>query len=77
MVFFRDARFAHAIRRLIDGTTIRIHYGAPHMIVVDQIDAAIIEQALHYIERQGELLACTIRIEKPDETDLEKLLSLC
>jgi hypothetical protein len=55
----------------IDGTTIRIHYGAPHMIIVDQINAEIIEQALHHIEVQGELLACTIGIEKQDETDSE------
>jgi hypothetical protein len=47
----------------IDGTTIRVHYGAPHLIIVDQLDETIIDQALRHIEGQGELLACTRAIE--------------
>jgi hypothetical protein len=47
----------------IDGTTIRIHYGAPHLIIVDRLDETIIEQALRHIEGQGELLACTRAME--------------
>jgi hypothetical protein len=47
----------------IKGTLIRIHYGAPHLIIVDQLDETVITQALRHIESQGELLACTRPME--------------
>lgn len=52
----------HSLSRFgeyIHGTNIQIHYGAPHMIVIERFDQAIIEAALRHIERHGELLACT------------------
>ena len=42
---------------------VRVHFGAPHMIVVSQIDDRIIEQTLHLIDKQGMLEACTRPVE--------------
>lgn len=39
-------------------------YNAPHMIVVDTLNQQVIEQALRYIESQGELLNCTKALEE-------------
>ena len=48
----------------IDGTHIRLHYGAPHMIVVASvIDKTLIESALRQIDRQGRLEACTKELD--------------
>lgn len=49
----------------ISGTTIRYHYGAPHMIVVaGQLDRPLIEQVLHEVSERGELLQCSLPVEK-------------
>jgi hypothetical protein len=37
-------------------------YGASHLIVVDTLSPAMIEQAIRYIERQNDLLASTLPI---------------
>lgn len=55
----------------IDGTTLHIHYGAPHLIIVDQLDETIINQALRHIEAQGELLTCTHAMEVLRDDALE------
>jgi hypothetical protein len=47
----------------IDGTTILIHYGVPHLIIVGTLDEQVINQALRYIERNGKLFVCTQPIE--------------
>jgi hypothetical protein len=44
----------------IEGTKIRFHYGAAHMILVSEISEAIIKAALGDIEKQGKLEICTI-----------------
>ena len=44
----------------IEGTQIRFHFDAPHMIVVaGPLDASIIELALRDIDRQGLLMQCS------------------
>jgi hypothetical protein len=48
----------------IDRTQVRIHYGAPHMIVVaGRLTEDIIEQALQHIARAGEIEKCSLLIE--------------
>ena len=49
---------------LLDGTDVRFHYGAPHMIVVSEISETIIKKALLEIESQGELIECTRQISR-------------
>ena len=44
----------------IEGTEVRFHYGAAHMILVSEISEAIIKAALADIEKQGMLEICTI-----------------
>jgi hypothetical protein len=44
----------------IEGTNVRFHYGAPHMILVSKISQSIIKSALRDIENQGEVELCTI-----------------
>jgi len=43
----------------INGTTIRIHYGVPHLIIVSTLDEQIINQALRHMERNGKLFVCS------------------
>lgn len=44
----------------IDGTQARIHYGAPHMIVVaGRLTEDLIEQALKHIARAGDIEKCS------------------
>ena len=47
----------------IDGTTVRIHYDSPYMIVVSKLDEQTIESALRYIEARGELEKCSLILE--------------
>lgn len=44
----------------IDGTKVRFHYGASHMIFVSEISESIIKAALRDIDKQGMLEKCTI-----------------
>lgn len=44
----------------IDGTKVRFHYGASHMILVSEISDSIIKAALRDIDKQGMLEKCTI-----------------
>ncbi len=49
----------------IEGTRIRFHFGAPHMIVVaETLTENLIEKALRCIEQRGEILDCTMAIEE-------------
>jgi hypothetical protein len=48
----------------MNGTTIRIHYGVPHLIILSTLDEQIIFHALHHIERNGKLFVCTQAIEE-------------
>ena len=56
----------------IDGTRIRFHFGARYMIVVaGTLTEDLIIKALRSIEKQGELLDCTMAIDQ-DEDDLDE-----
>ena len=44
----------------IEGTKVRFHYGASHMILVSEISLEIIEAALRNIEKQGKVELCSI-----------------
>ena len=44
----------------IEGTKVRFHYGASHMILVSEISKTIIELALKDIENNEKLELCTI-----------------
>ncbi len=57
--FFIIPAAFHAAGDWIDGTQIRLHYGAPHMIVVSNISTDIIERALRHIDARGDLEVCT------------------
>jgi hypothetical protein len=49
----------------VSGTTIRYHYGAPHMIVVaGHLDRPLIERVLHELAERGELLQCSLPVEE-------------
>jgi len=44
----------------IEGTQIRFHYGAPHMIVVAaKSNESLIEKTLKNIDQRGEILLCS------------------
>lgn len=47
----------------ISGTQMRIHYGAPHLIVLPEVTAATIELALRHIDTAGDIRCATLAIE--------------
>ena len=57
--FFFTPEGAAACGDWIDGTKVRFHYGASHMIFVSEISEEIIHAALKDIEQKGEIEACT------------------
>ena len=56
--FFTPVGIA-ACGEFIEGTNVRFHHGASHMIVVSEISEKIIEAALKDIENRGVLRECT------------------
>jgi len=57
--FFFTPEGAGACGNWIEGTKIRFHYGASHMIIVSEISETIIHAALKDIEKQGLINECT------------------
>jgi len=47
----------------VPGTQVRLHYGAPHMIVVSELNADIIARVLQHLDQRGELASCTRMVE--------------
>jgi hypothetical protein len=47
----------------IEGTKVRFHFGASHMILVSEISELIIKSALMDIDKQGKIELCTIPYE--------------
>ena len=43
----------------VPGTQVRFHYGAPHMIVVSELNADIVDRVLRHLDKCGELISCT------------------
>lgn len=48
----------------IPGTRVRIHAGAPHMIVVSELDSEIIARVLQHLDESDELLSCTRALDE-------------
>ena len=51
----------------IDGTTTRIHYGMPHLIIVDVLTEQVVLAALQHIERYGQLFVATLPLVEDNE----------
>jgi hypothetical protein len=51
----------------IDGTSIRLHYDMPHLIIAGILDEPTIKQALHQIERNGRIFSCSLAIDPKGE----------
>ena len=43
----------------VDGSDVRLHLGVPHMFILSQIDAGLIEKVLRELDRSGELVEHT------------------
>lgn len=49
----------------VDGTKVRFHYGAPHMIVLgNELTEEMIERALRHIDKRGELEQCSLPLNQ-------------
>ena len=46
----------------IEGTEINFHYGNRHIIIAEQLSEDLIGRMLHYIDKQGKLMECTLPI---------------
>ena len=38
----------------VPGTQVRFHYGAPHMIVVSELNAEVVDRVLRLLDKSGE-----------------------
>jgi hypothetical protein len=47
----------------VPGTQVRFHYGTPHMIVVSELNAEIVDRVLKYLDKSGDLVSCTRELE--------------
>ncbi len=47
----------------LNGTKVRIHYGAKNMFVVSELSQEVIRQTLNQIDEIGEIIECTMFIE--------------
>ena len=47
----------------IEGTKVRVHYGASNMFLVSEISKEVIEAAIKHAEKKGEIERCTLLIE--------------
>jgi hypothetical protein len=54
----------------VQGTEVRVHLGVPHMIVVSEISADIIDRILRQLDADSELLE-HVRIEIPGRLEAE------
>ena len=57
--FFMTPQTLAAVGDFVPGTQVRVHYGAPHMVVVSEISADIIEKTIRLLEAEIELESCT------------------
>ena len=51
----------------INGTQVPFHYGNRHIIIARELSEDFIGRMLHYIDSQGELVECTLRLEPIDD----------
>lgn len=61
--FFMTPAALAACGDYISGTSIRYHYGAPHMIVVaGRLDGQLIERVLYELAERDELIQCSMAV---------------
>jgi len=59
--FFMRPEALQACGDWLDGTKARLHFGAPHMIVLAaELTPAVIERSLKQIDAEGALLGCSL-----------------
>jgi hypothetical protein len=51
----------------VEGTRVRVHLGVPHMIIVSELSAGIIDRVLSQMYDQGELEAHTAPLSKAED----------
>ncbi len=54
-VFFATPALLASVGDYVDGTSVRVHLGEKHMIVVSEISPVIIDKVLKELDRSGEL----------------------
>lgn len=54
-VFFATPELFSSVGDYVDGTSVRLHLGERHMIVVSEISPAVIDAVLKELDRSGEL----------------------
>lgn len=53
--FFITPHSLNCVGDYLPDTNVRVHFGVSHMIVVSQLDEAIVENTLRLIEKEGKL----------------------
>ena len=57
--FFATPELLASVGNWVDGTQVRVHLGVPHMIVVSELNAEIIDRVLHQLYDSEQLEAHT------------------
>ncbi len=60
--FFHSPETVRNCGDLLNGTKVRIHYGAKHMIIVSELSKDVIRQTLNQIDAAGEIIEFTMAI---------------
>jgi hypothetical protein len=72
--FFMTPRALEACGDTLAGSSVRVHLGEPHMIVVSRIDQDVITEVLRDLEKRDELVAHTAPLDSTRRTDEEAFL---
>lgn len=73
--FFMTPEALRACGDLVPSSNVRVHLGAPHMIVVSRLDENVIRTVLSDLSDQGALVRHTLPRENPASTDEEEFLA--
>ena len=58
-----------AVGDFVEGTSVRVHFGEPHMIVVSEVSRDVIERVLRQLEADGELVRRTLPLRVSGRSD--------
>jgi hypothetical protein len=62
-LFFATPQLLASVGDFLDGTSVRLHLGELHMIVVSELNEAVIDKVLRQLNARGELERRTLSLE--------------
>ena len=62
-LFFTTPQLLASVGDYVEGTRVRLHLGELHMVIVSELNAAIIDQVLRHLYAIGELERRTVALD--------------